>query len=155
MKKFTILILVVFICNPLLAEQIVEIKFESLPDAVKKTSLFYIGKQNISKILKIDDGALVKFEVKADKIENNKNIRAQDIIIASTGKVIKFTQEVPYFSLSFEQMQEIEKHFPNIKVNELESVEIHYYDVLGEVNGQKVKLRLFENGAIEQNKIDQ
>lgn len=65
------------------------------------------------------------------------------------------TQEVPYFALSFAQMQEIEKRFPEIKVNEVEATEIHYFDVLGEVNSQNIKFRIFDNGAIEEIKTDQ
>jgi len=68
---------------------------------------------------------------------------------------MKLSQEVPYFSLPFEQMKEIEKRYPQIKVDEVESIQTHYFDVLGTANNQKIKFRLFANGAIEEIQADQ
>ncbi len=146
---------ILFSANTVWAEDEVEIKFEALPDAVKKTVLDYMEKKRISKITKISDKNHVKFELETDKTENKKDIIAQDIVIASSGKIMKLTQQVPYFALPFEQMNEIEKRYPGIKVNELESVQFYYFDVLGEVNGQKIKFRLYANGAIEEIQADQ
>ena len=88
-------------------------------------------------------------------MENHKNIIAQNIVIASSGKIIKLTQQVPYFSLPFEQMNEIEKRYPGIKVAEVELVQIHYFDVLGSANGQNVKFRIFADGTIKEIPADQ
>jgi hypothetical protein len=151
----TLLFFILFSGNSVWAEETVEIQFAALPDAVKKTALDYMEKQRITKITKISEKDHVKFEIETDKTENNKDIIAQDIVIASSGKIMKLIQEVPYFVLSFVQMNEIEKHYPGIKVNELESVQIHYFDVLGAVNGQNIKFRLFANGAIEEIQADQ
>lgn len=151
----TLLCSILFSGSFVWAEETAEIKFEALPDAVKKTALDYMEKNRITKITKISDKDHVKFEIETDKTENNKDIIAQDIVIASSGKIMKLTQEVPYFALPFEQMNEIEKRYPGIKVNELESVQIQYFDVLGAVNGQNIKFRLFANGAIEEIQADQ
>ncbi len=146
---------ILFSCNTVFAEEVIEIQFGALPDAVKKTATAYMEKQRITKITKISDQEHVKFEIETDKTENNKDIIAQDIVISSDGKIMKLSQEVPYFSLPFEQMKEIEKRYPQIKVDEVESIQINYFDVLGTVNGQKIKFRLFANGAIEEIQADQ
>lgn len=152
---FTLLYFISFSCNTVLAEEVVEIQFKALPDAVKKTASEYMEKQRITKITKISDKDHVKFNIQTDKTENNKDVVSQDIVIANTGKIMKLVQQVPYFSLPFEQMNEIEKRYPGIKVDEVESVQIQYFDVLGEVNGQKIKFRIFANGAIEEIQTDQ
>jgi hypothetical protein len=157
-KKIALLTLLCFILfsgSTVWAEDVDEIKFEALPDVVKKTALAFMEKNRITKITKISDKDHVKFELETDKTENSKDIISQDIVIANSGKIMKLTQQVPYFALPFEQMNEIEKRYPGIKVNELESVQIHYFDVLGDVNGQKIKFRLFANGAIEEIQADQ
>jgi len=144
-----------FSCNVAFAEErTLGVPFGALPEAVKKTTLNYMEKQHISKITQISDEGHVKFEIETEKAENNKNIIAQDIVISSDGKIMKLSQEVPYFSLPFDQMKEIEKRYPKIKVDEVESVQVHYSDVLGTVNGQKIKFRLFANGAIQETQAD-
>jgi len=52
-------------------------------------------------------------------------------------------------------MKEIERRYSSIKVDEAESIQIHYFDVLGTVNNQKIKFRIFANGAIEEIQADQ
>jgi hypothetical protein len=110
---------------------------------------------HISSLSKITENDQVKFELKADKVENKKDIIAQDMLIASNGKIIRLVQEVPYFALSYEQMQEIEKHYPNIKVNEVQSVETHYFNVLGQVHQQNVQFKITDDGIIEENQTSQ
>lgn len=157
-NKIALLTLIFYLLYPAniaWSEEAVDIKFEALPDAVKKTVLNYVEKQFITKITKITDKGHIKFKVEADKNENKMDTIAQDIVIADNGKVMQSNREVPYFTLSFEQMQEIEKRYPDIKVDEVESVEIHYLDVLGKMNGQPIQLRIFENNAIEEISPDQ
>lgn len=151
----TLLSFTLFSGNRVFAEEAVQIQFKALPDAVKKTASDFVKKQRISKITKISDGEHVKFKIESDQMENHKNIIAQDIVIASSGKIIKLTQQVPYFSLPFEQMNEIEKRYPGIKVAEVELVQIHYFDVLGSANGQNVKFRIFADGTIKEIPADQ
>jgi hypothetical protein len=62
---------------------------------------------------------------------------------------------MPYFALSFELMTVIEKRYPNIKVDEAESVLVNYFDVLGVVDNKKIKFRIFANGAIEEIQANQ
>lgn len=141
--------------NTVFAGEVVEIQFGALPAAAQKTTLDHMEKQRIAKITRISDEGHVKFEIETDKTENNKDIIAQDIVISSDGKIMKLSREVPYFSLPFEQMKEIEKRYPKIKVDEVESIQINYSDILGAVNGQKIKFRLFANGTIQEIQADQ
>ena len=152
---FILLSFILFSGNAVFAEEVVPIQFGKLPDAVKKAASFFIQKQRITKITKISDGDHVKFMIESDQVENKKNIVAQNLVIASNGKIMKLAQQIPYFSLPFEQMNEIEKRYPGIKVDEVESVQIHYSDVLGTASGKKIKFRIFANGAIEEIHSDQ
>ena len=76
-------------------------------------------------------------------------------MIANNGKIMKLSHEVPYYALSYPQMQAIEKRYPGIAVSETESVETHYFDVVGKVNGQPVKFRLQEDNQIEELSLPQ
>jgi len=144
--RFKKALLIMFFSHIVLAEQADEIQFDALPDAVKKTALDYMDKKRIAKTTKISDDEHVKFEIETDRVENNKDIIAQDLVLSGTGKMMKLTQEVPYFTLPFELMKEIESHYPNIKVDEAESVQIHYFDVLGTVNNQKLNSESMQMG---------
>ena len=139
----------VLIGNTTQAAEINEITFDNLPDSVKNTVLGLIEQKQISKIAKIDDNSLIRYEIEADKTENNKPVTSWDIVIANNGKLMKLAKEVPYYTLTYPQMQTIEKRYPGIKVTEAESVDIHFFDVIGDVDGQPVKFRFYEDGAIE------
>lgn len=150
-KTFLIaLFIAAFPIKGVLAAEIVEVPFDALPDRVKTTVLLYTNRQAVSKISKISDENHVRFEIETDKPENNKDIISLDIVIADNGKIIKLVKEVPYFTLSYQQMQAIEKRYPGIKVNEAESVDVHYFDVVGDMSGQPVKFRLHEDGTIDE-----
>lgn len=148
--KFLIaLLMVLFHLNTAVAAEITQVKFDSLPEAVKKTTLAIIDQKDISKLSQINDNNLIRFEIEADKTENNQDVVALELVIASNGKLMKLAKEVPYYALSYPQMQEIEKRYPGIKVTEAESVDLHFYDVVGNINGQAINFRLYEDGLIE------
>lgn len=150
LKHIAAFLIVLFQIKEGWAAEINEVPFDSLPESVKSTALGIIDKQNISKISKIDDNGLVRFEIDADKKENNQEIITWDVVIASNGKIMKLAKQVPFYTLSYPQMQNIEKRYPGIKVTEAESVDIHFFDVMGDINGQPVKFRLYEDGLIEE-----
>lgn len=131
------------------AADITTITFDNLPDAVKSTAISLIDEKQISKLSKIDDNGFVSYEIEADKTENNKPVTSWNIVIANNGKVMKLAKEVPYYALTYPQMQAVEKRYPGIKVTEAESVDIHFYDIIGDINGQPVQFRLYEDGVIE------
>lgn len=145
----TAMLAAVLIGNTTQAAEISEITFEKLPDAVKSTVLGLIEQKQISKISKIDDKGLIRFELEADKTENNKPVTSWDIVVANNGRLMKLAKEVPYYALTYPQMQAIEKRYPGIKVTEAESVDIHFFEVIGDIDGQPVKFRFYEDGAIE------
>lgn len=126
-----------------------EMAFDALPEAVKASALQIIDRKAISKVTQVNENNLIRFDIEADKTENNQKVTRWDIIIASNGKIMRITKQAPYYELTYPQMQEIEKRYPGIKVTEIESVDIHYYDVVGEVNGKPTNFRLYEDGLIE------
>ena len=148
--KFLIaLLMVLFHLNSAVAAEITQVQFDSLPEAVKKTTLAIIDQKDISKLSQINDNNLIRFEIEADKTENNQDVVSLELVIASNGKLMKLAKQVPYYALTYPQMQEIEKRYPGIKVTEAESVDLHFYDVIGNFNGQAVNFRLYEDGLIE------
>jgi len=132
------------------AAEMSEISFDALPEAVKASTLKIIDKKAISKVTQISDNGLIRFDIEADKTEDNKEVTSWDVIVASNGKIMRITKQVPYYTLTYPQMQEVEKRYPGIKVTEVESVDIHYFDVVGEVNGQATNFRLYEDGLIDE-----
>lgn len=131
------------------AAEVVDISFDALPEAVKSTTLGITDKTSISKISQVNDNNLIRFELEADKTENDKSVTKLDLVIAANGKLMKLAREVPYYSLTYPQMQQIEKRYPGIKVTEAESVDIHFFDVVGDMAGKPIKFRLYEDGLIE------
>ena len=126
------------------------ISFDALPAAVKASALKFVDQKAITKITQINENNLIRFDIEADKTENNKDVTSWDVIIATNGKVMRVSKQVPYYTLTYPQMQEIEKRYPGIKVTEVESIDIHYLDVVGEVDGQSTNFRLYEDGLIEE-----
>lgn len=126
------------------------IPFDQLPEPVQQTVFGILDRPQISKISRISDNNLLRFEIEADKTENNQELMTWDIVVAANGKLMKLTKEVPYFALSYPQMQTIETRYPGIKISEIESVDLHFYDVAGELNGRPVKFKFYEDGFIEE-----
>lgn len=92
------------------------------PDSVRaiagagtKTVLEILDRPQISKINRISDNNLLRFEIEADKTENNQELMTWDIVVAANGKLMKLSKEVPYFALSYPQMQTIEARYPASK----------------------------------------
>ncbi len=154
--RFSLLILC-FIFSTILAfgKEVEIVKFDSLPDAVQKTALSFFNAKNITQITKISDEGHIRFKLESNKTFNKKNFIAKEVVLANNGKIIKLTREVPYFALSSDLMNEVEKHFPDIKVNQVESVQYHYFDISGELNGQKTQFRMYEDGSITQTQQEQ
>jgi len=148
-KRLLALIALQCFLTTAVADEISEISFDALPEAVKASALQIIDKKAVSKVTQITENNLMRFDIEADKTENNKEVTSWDIIVASNGKIMRITKQVPYYTLTYPQMQEIEKRYPGIKVTEVESVDIHYFDVVGEVNGKPANFRLYEDGLIE------
>jgi hypothetical protein len=144
-----------FVCvllraNSALAGDIIDVQFDALPAAVKTTVLGILQQKEISKISQINDNGLLRFEIEADKTENNKAVTNWQLVVADNGKLMKLAKQVPYYTLTYPQMQIVEKRYPHIKVTEAESVDIHFFELIGNVDGKAVKFRLYEDGLIEE-----
>lgn len=149
-KSLTVSMLVCLLGTNANAAEVVDVSFDALPAAVKTTALGIIDKQAISKISQVNDNNLIRFELEADKTENDKSVTSLDLVIAANGKLMKLAREVPYYALTYPQMQAIERRYPGIKVTEAESVDIHFFDVVGDMAGKPVQFRLYEDGLIEE-----
>ena len=110
------------------------IKFNALPDAVR-TCVNFIDHDNITKIEKVTDTGYVKFEILSTKTVNNKDFIDTDMIVAADGAIIKMAKEVPDFDIPFPIMNQLNQLYPNLKVDEVESVQKRYFQ-LTEKNGQ-------------------
>jgi hypothetical protein len=126
------------------------LQFDQLPEPVRNTVSEILDRSQISRISQINDNNLIRFEIEADKTENKQELMTWDIVVAANGKLMKLTKEVPYFSLSYPQMQAIEARYPGIKVTETESVDVRFFDIIGEVKGRPARFRLYDDGFIEE-----
>jgi len=131
------------------AEERYTIKFNALPDAVRTTVANFIDHDNITKIEKVTDTGYVKFEILSTKTVNNKDFIDTDMIVAADGAIIKMAKEVPYFDIPFPIMNQLNQLYPNLKVDEVESVQKRYFQLTGKNNGQPVNLKIYDDGEIQ------
>jgi len=131
------------------------IKFNALPDAVRATIANFIDQDNITKIEKVTDTGYVKFEILSTKTVNNKDFIDTDMIVAADGAIIKMAKEVPYFDIPFPLMKQLNQLYPNLKVDEVESVQKRYFQLTGKNNGQPVNLKISDDGEIQDLSVGQ
>lgn len=149
-KKIIALILVTVAAN-VAAEQRTSLKFESLPDKVQATVEHTLDRNLISSIENIvtDDG-VVKFEIKTNKDINGKNYTITDMVVAPDGEIMRVAREAPFFKIPFPLMKKLGRNYPGLKTDEVEVVQTRYFLLTGKIDGQPVKLKLYEDGKIEE-----
>ncbi|MDO9161959.1 MAG: hypothetical protein Q8N35_09610 [Methylococcaceae bacterium] len=130
-------------------EQRAAIKFNALPEAVRITVSNSMAQDSISNIEKVTDTGYVKFEIVSTKTVNNKTLIDTDMIVAADGAIIKMTKEAPYFDIPFPVMNQLNQRYPNLKVDEVESVQTRYFHLTGKNNGQSINLKIFDDGEIQ------
>ena len=148
-KKIGWIIFGLILSITIAAEERSTIKFNALPDAVRTTVTHFINQDNITKIEKVTDTGYVKFEIVSTKTINNKDVIDTDMIVAADGAIIKMAKEIPYFDIPFPIMNQLNQLYPNLKVDEVESVQKRYFQLTGKNNGQKVNLKIFDDGEIQ------
>lgn len=131
------------------AEERFTIKFEALPKEVRTTVANSIDQNTITKIEKVIDTGYVKFEIVSTKTVNNKDFIDTDMIVAADGAIIKMAKEIPFFDIPFPIMKQLNQLYPNLKVDEVESVQKRYFQLTGKNNGQPVNLKIFDDGEIQ------
>jgi hypothetical protein len=131
------------------AEERSTIKFNDLPGVVRTTVANFIDQNTITRIEKVTDTGYVKFEIISTKTVNNKDFIDTDMIVAADGAIIKMAKEVPYFDIPFPIMNKLSKLYPNLKVDEVESVQTRYFHLTGKNNGQSVNLKIDDDGEIK------
>ena len=131
------------------AEERSTIKFNALPDAVRTTVANSIDQNTITKIEKVTDTGYVKFKIVSTKTANNKDYIDTDMIVAADGAIIKMAKEIPFFDIPFPIMKQLNQLYPNLKVDEVESVQKRYFQLTGKNNGQPVNLKIYDDGEIQ------
>jgi len=137
------------------AEERSTVKFDALPVAVRTAVANFINQDNITKIEKVTDTGYVKFEIVSTKTVNNKDFIDTDMIVAADGAIIKMAKEVPFFDIPFPIMKQLDQLYPNLKVDEVESVQKRYFQLTGKNNGQPVNLKIYDDGEIQDLAVDQ
>jgi len=137
------------------AEERSTIKFNDLPYIVRTTVTNYIDQNTITKIEKVTDTGYVKFEILSTKTVNTKDFIDTDMIVAADGAIIKMAKEVPYFDIPFPIMNQLNQLYPNLKVDEVESAQMRYFQLTGKNNGQPVNLKISDDGEIQDLVVDQ
>lgn len=127
-----------------LAEDAKEISFAQLPAAVQKSVLTEVAKNNITKVELIHEEETTKYE-----IESKANGVAKDVTLASNGSIIEIEQGSSLSQLSPSALQAIKHDYPDLKVDEIESVQTFYTSVEGTVKGKKVAFKILATGDIE------
>jgi hypothetical protein len=127
-----------------LAEDAKEINFDQLPVAVQKSVLNEVAKNNITKVELIHEEEATKYE-----IESKTNGVAKDVTLASNGSIIEIEQGSSLSQLSPSALEAIKHDYPDLKIDEIESVQSFYTAVEGTVKGKKVAFKVLATGDIE------
>lgn len=154
-KYFGWVILSLISTATIAAEERSAVKFDALPEAVRNTVSHYIDQKNISKIEQVADTGYVKFEIESTQTVNKKDFVEIDMIVAADGEIIKMAKEAPYFELPFPVMNKLNQLYPNLKVDEVESVQRRYFQLTGKNNGLAVNLKVYDDGEIQEIPADQ
>jgi hypothetical protein len=154
-KKFGYIIFSLISSVTIAAEERYTIKFNALPDAVRMVVANFIDQDNITKIEKVTDTGYVKFEILSTKTVNNKDFVDTNLSVAADGTIIKMAKEIPFFDIPFPIMVQLNKLYPNLKVDEVESVQKRYFQLTGKNNGQAVNLKIYDDGEIQDIAVDQ
>ncbi len=131
-------------------EKRVEMQFAALPESVQYTVSHYIDPKNITRIEKIIDSDYVRFEVVSTKTVNNKDFVDTDMTVAADGEIMTLKKEAPMFAIPYPVMQRVNRQYPNLKIDEVEIVQTRHFLLTGKVDGQRVNLKVFDDGAVEQ-----
>jgi hypothetical protein len=131
-----------------------EIKFEALPAAVRVTVSRFIDQDKITKIERVTDADYVKFAIQSIKTDNNKVFVDTDMIVASDGAIIKMAKQAPYFDIPFPVMNQLSAHYPDLKVDEVEAVQVRYFHLTGKNKQQPINIKLFDDGEIQELPVD-
>jgi len=153
-KKYGLLLLSLM-STIAIAEERLALNYDALPKAVQTTVSRYIDQAHISKIEQVTDTGYIKFEITSMKAVNNKDFINIDLTVSSTGEIIKMAKEVPFFDIPFSVMKQVNQRYPNLKVDEVESVRTRYFHLTGKSNGQPVNLKINDDGEIQELTADQ
>lgn len=154
-NKLTLIIFSLISTATFAAEERSEIKFDTLPEAVRNTVSHVIDQKNITQIEKVSDNGYVKFEVKSTKTVNNKDLVDTDLTIASDGEIMTLAKEAPVFNIPFPVMNKLTQRYPGLKVDEVQIVQTRYFLLTGKTNGQALNLKVYDDGDIEEISSDQ
>jgi hypothetical protein len=126
------------------AENATEIHFGELSQLVQSTVLTQVKQTEITKVEKIFDEEITKYEI--ESLVNGKN---KDITLSADGKLIEIEQGVDFNHLSTSVKKAIEHDYPNMKFDEIEAVQSFFIAIEGTVKGKKVAFHVLPSGDIE------
>ncbi|MEF3075252.1 hypothetical protein V2P20_09460 [Methylobacter sp. Wu1] len=154
-KKYGLIMFSLISIVALAAEERTEIEFNALPEAVRNTVSRIIEQKDITSIARIADDGYVKFEIKSTKTVNNKDFIETDMIVAADGEMMKMAKEAPLFDIPFPVMTQVNRRYPNLKVDEVEIVKTRYFLLTGKIDGRPVNLKINDDGEIQEIPVDQ
>lgn len=132
------------------AEQRTEIQFSALPESVRSTVSHVIDKDKITKIEKISEDDHLKFQIKSNKTVHDKDFVNIDMTVAPDGEIMTLAKEVPMFKIPFHIMQQVNRLYPDLKVDEVELVQTRHFLLQGKTAGQPVSLEIYDDGSVNE-----
>tara|TARA_R110000868_G_scaffold215066_1_gene465154 strand:+ start:786 stop:1253 length:468 start_codon:yes stop_codon:yes gene_type:complete len=126
------------------AEQETIIAFNQLPKAVQTTINKALAPESITKVEKIFDEEIIKYE-----IESSSSGVTTDITVAEDGSILEIESSAQQSSLSSTVLAAIKHDYPNLKFTEIELVQRFYTTVVGTVDGKTVSFNVLASGDIE------
>ncbi len=136
--------LAIIFTTALYAEDEEVIQFAQAPVVVQRSILQQVALEHIKKIERISDEGNTKYEV-----ESVAEGVSRDISFAENGQLLEIETGTSLEALPASAKTAITNEFPSINIHEIESVQLFYYEVEGQVDGKTVKFRVLATGDIE------
>jgi len=129
------------------AEQATDITFKQVPSAVQTAILKQVKKADITRIERITDEGVIKYE-----FESSHHHISKDLTLAENGAVMEIEQSSSIKQLSPQAKMAIKHDYPNLTITEIETTQEFYTAIEGKVNGKKVAFKIQASGDIEDEK---
>ncbi len=121
-----------------------EIPYSELPEAVRTAAEEILGSSgDYEAETEVEEG------VRWYEVETERDGKEISFKFTADGVLVEREEEVSFDALPEAVQRELNKNYPGADFNEIEAVELHYYEVELRINGREREIRIFASGDIE------
>jgi len=138
----SVIFTLLFLCFQNLRSE--EITFDSLPIPIKEEFLKVASMESIIEIeLEKNIGEITVYEL----VTEQEDIQMA-YIFSSDGAILEIEKTIEYDDLPEISRNTLKKLYPELEIKKVESIQLHYFEVKGKLNGETIELQIFNDGNI-------